>query len=315
MTHTRRSVLRFALRKMVARRVIAALAAVALLTNAPALYAQASSTRGSLYIVGGGPQPEALVREFVALAGGPGKARIVVFAMASASGETSGEEKAAQLREFGATARNVWITREQAMTDSVAALLADATGVWFGGGVQGRLADVLRGTPTERAIHARYAAGAVIGGTSAGAAVMSRVMITGDERRPGGVRPDSTMAWGTIERDNVVTQDGFALLPDAIVDQHFLRRKRYGRLLSLVIERAPHLGAGIDESTALVVQPDGTWVVRGASAVVVFDARRAVRDVSSTALQGSGVRTHVLTEGATFDPNTGRAVLGSKVPQ
>lgn len=275
----------------------------------------AAQTRGSLVIVGGGPQPDALVREFVALAGGPGKARIVVFAMASEEGETSGEEKAVQLREFGATARNVWITRPQAMTDSVARLLNDATGIWFGGGDQVRLADVLRGTPTERAIHARFAAGAVVGGTSAGAAVMSRVMITGDEKRPGGARRDSTLAWGTIERDNVVTQDGFALLPDVIVDQHFLRRKRYGRLLALVLEREPHLGAGIDESTALIVRPDGTWVVRGASAVVVFDARRATRDASSTLLQGSEVRTHVLTEGATFDPSTGQAVLGSKVPR
>lgn len=266
-------------------------------------------------IVGGGPQPESLVREFVTLAGGPGKARIVVFAMASASGEQSGEEKAVQLREFGAAARNVWIDRAQALTDSVAALLNDATGIWFGGGDQVRLAEVLRGTATERAIHARFASGAVVGGTSAGAAVMSRVMITGDERRPGGARADTTLAWVTIERDNVVTQEGFALLPDVIVDQHFLRRKRYGRLLALVLERAPHLGAGIDESTALIVQPDGKWVVRGASAVVIFDARAATRQTSDTLLQGSGIRTHVLTEGATFDPSTGIAVLGSRVPR
>lgn len=289
--------------------------AAAFTVIALAAIALPAQSRGSLVIVGGGPQPEALVREFVQLAGGPGKARIIVFAMASEEGATSGEEKAVQLREFGATARNVWITRQQAMTDSVARLLDGATGIWFGGGDQVRLADVLRGTPTERAIHARFAAGAVVGGTSAGAAVMSRVMITGDERRPGGARRDSTLAWGTIERDNVVTQEGFALLPDVIVDQHFLRRKRYGRLLALVLEREPHLGAGIDESTALIVRPDGTWHVRGASSVVVFDARRAARDASSTLLQGSDVRTHVLTEGATFDPSTGNAVLGSKVPR
>jgi cyanophycinase len=287
---------------------IKVLLTAALLTVAPlepALLAQ-----GTLYMVGGGPQPPELVQEFVDLAGGRGKARIVVFAMASASGLESGEEKAKDLRELGADARNVWVTREQAMTDSVAKLLDGATGIWFGGGDQVRLADVLRGTPTERAIHARYAAGAVIGGTSAGAAVMSAVMITGDERRPGGTRRDSTLAWGTLERDNVVTQDGFALLTNAIVDQHFFRRKRYGRLLALVIERAPHLGAGIDESTALVVGPDGKWRVRGASGVVIFDARQAVRDASSIALQAAGVRMHLLTDGATYDPGTGIAVPG-----
>lgn len=127
-------------------------------------------------------------------------------------------------------------------------------------------------------------------------------MLTGDERRPGGARPDSTLAWGTLEGDNVITAEGFALLTTAIVDQHFLRRKRYGRLLSLVIERAPHLGAGIDESTALVVGPDGRWRVRGASAVVIFDARRATRVGDAVQLQASDVRTHVLTDGERSTP-------------
>jgi cyanophycinase len=269
-----------------------------------------AQARGTLYIVGGGPQPPALVQEFVTLAGGAGKARIVVFAMASAEGRTSGEEKAADLRALGAEARNVWIGREQADADSVVRLLDGVTGVWFGGGDQGRLADVLRGTATERAIKARYAAGAVIGGTSAGAAVMSAVMITGDERHPGGTRPDSTLAWGTIARQNIVTAPGFALISEAIIDQHFLRRKRHNRLISLVLEREPHLGVGIDESTALVVRPDGTWAVRGASAVVVYDARRAERTAADAPVLGaSGVTMHVLPAGSTFDPRNGVARL------
>ncbi len=281
------------------------------LSLAASLPAQAP-TRGTLYIVGGGPQPDALVREFVDLAGGRGKARIIVFAMASEDGLAGGEEKAQDLRALGADARNVWVDRRQAMSDSVARLLDGATGVWFGGGDQVRLADILRGTPTERAIHARYAAGAVIGGTSAGAAVMSRVMLTGDEARPGGARPDTSLAWGTLERDNVLVADGFALLTNAIVDQHFLRRKRYGRLLSLVVQRAPHLGAGIDESTALEVRPDGTWRVRGASAVLIFDARRAGRNADARQIQATDVRTHVLTEGGTFDPVSGVATPGRR---
>src|SRR5687767_2959401 len=117
----------------------------------------AAQQRGTLYIVGGGPQPPELVREFVELSGGRGKARIVVFAMASASGATSGEEKAEQLRGLGAESRNVWITRSEAMTDSIASLVRGATAIWFGGGDQVRLADVIRGTPTERAIQEGYA--------------------------------------------------------------------------------------------------------------------------------------------------------------
>jgi len=267
--------------------------------------------QGPLYVVGGGPQPDALVREFVALAGGPGRARIVVMAMASASGATSGEEKAAQLRTFGATATNLWIDRAQADLDSIARLVDGATGIWFGGGLQRRLAGVLRGTKVAAAIAARHRAGAVIGGTSAGAAVLSTPMITGDERRRGGTRypSDSGDVFLTIDRDNVMTEPGLGLVGTVVIDQHFLRRKRHNRLLSLVLEGPVRLGAGIDESTALVIEGSGRWRVSGASAVVVYDARGAVAGPASAPLGGTGIVTHVLPAGSTFDPATGRATL------
>ena len=266
------------------------------------------AVRGTLQIVGGGRQPPALVQHFVQLAGGANRAKILVFAQASASGERSGEAKAADFRELGVQARNVWITREQADADSIVALVRDATGIWFGGGDQNRLARVLRGTRVEQAIRERYRDGAVVGGTSAGAAVLSAVMITGSERRPGGARRDTTQDWITIDRDNVVTDSGFALIPGAIVDQHFIRRRRHNRLISLVLEREPYLGVGIDESTALVVHPDGRWTVEGASVAVIYDARGANRTASGT-LGAADVRMHVLPAGSTFDPATGRATL------
>jgi cyanophycinase len=290
----------------VATRLALSLLAVTLLTTVVA------AQPGPLYVVGGGPQTDAMVREFVDLAGGPGRARIVVLAMASASGARSGEAKAADLRALGAAAQNVWVTREQADLDSVAALLADATGIWFGGGDQNRLARIVRGTALERAIRARHAAGAVVGGTSAGAAVLSAIMITGDERRRGGSRPtsDSSAVNITIDRDNVVTDAGFALIENAVIDQHFVRRRRHNRLLSLVLERAPHLGAGVDESTALVVERDGTWRVAGESVVVIYDARDAARSTPDAPVLGaSGVRMHVLPAGGRFDPATGTATM------
>src|SRR6185437_4559184 len=169
---------------------------------------------------------------------------------------------------------------------------------------------VLRGSRTAAAIHARYLAGAVIGGTSAGAAVMSRVMITGDERRPGGDRRDTTTAYMTIARGNIVTDTGFALIGDAVIDQHFLRRKRSNRLMSVVLEREPHLGAGIDESTALIVHPDGHWTVAGESAVSIYDARHStITPASAHVLGATNIRVHVLPAGSTFDPRTGEAHL------
>ncbi|MCC6242531.1 MAG: cyanophycinase [Gemmatimonadaceae bacterium] len=269
-----------------------------------------SNTRGTLFIVGGGTQPSALVDEFVQRAGGRGKAHIVVFAMASASGERSGEDKANDLRARGATARNIWITREQADLDSVVHLLDSATGVWFGGGDQNRLTKALLGSKVERAIHARYAAGAVVGGTSAGAAVLSTPMITGTELDRG---RDTTQDWTRIKRGTVQVDSGFSFLRDAIIDQHFLRRKRQNRLLSLVLATPPHLGAGIDEGTAIVVEPNGLWRIMGASSVLIVDAREARRTGGSAPVLGaSGVRMHLLPDGATFNPKTGAATLQSR---
>ncbi|HYD52954.1 MAG TPA: cyanophycinase [Gemmatimonadaceae bacterium] len=265
--------------------------------------------QGTLFVVGGGPQPESLVRRFVELAGGP-RARIVVMAMASAGGQRSGEEKAAQLRSMGAEARNLWFDKAVADEDSIVRAIGGATAIWLGGGDQSRLMAALRGSRSLAELQRVWRSnGVMVGGTSAGAAVLSTPMITGDERRPGGARRDTAQSFITIEGDNVVTADGMALLTDVIVDQHFVRRRRHNRLISLVIERPPHLGAGIDESTALLVHPDGTWSVEGVSVVVVYDARRAERRVTGQVLGAADVRMHVLTPGSTFDPRPGEARL------
>jgi cyanophycinase len=279
--------------------------------TALALGAPPAAAQGTLYIVGGGPQTPAMVQEFVDLAGGRGKARIVVMAMASAEGRTSGEEKAQQLRGLGATAVNLWIDRRQADQDSVVRLLDGATGIWFGGGLQTRLMGAIGGSRVADAIRARLAAGAVVGGTSAGAAVMSTPMITGDEKRRGGDRypSDSSQIFITIDRGNVETVPGLGLLTSVVIDQHFVRRKRHNRLLSLVLEGPVRLGAGIDESTALVIGPDGRWRVSGASTVVVYDARNATPGPAGAPLGGSGIITHVLPPGSRFDPATGKATL------
>ena len=272
---------------------------------------QTAAPRGTLFIVGGGPQPPALVKEFVDLAGGSGHAKIVVFAMASSDGKASGEEKAEDLRKLGATATNVFVDHTQANSDSVAHLLDGVTGIWFGGGDQVLLTKALAGTKTERAIHQRYQAGAVVGGTSAGAAVMSAVMITGDERHPGGVRPvkDSSESFMTIARDNLIMAPGFGLLTNAVVDQHFVRRKRHNRLVSVVLEQPLHLGVGIDESTALIVEPGGTWRVAGESVAIIYDARHAVITPSGSTLGATGITMQVLPAGSRYDPRSGRARL------
>jgi cyanophycinase len=268
--------------------------------------------RGTLLIVGGGPIPDPILERFVALAGGPGRARILLYPMASEY-EDAGVELAETFRKLGAQAQRRVLTREQADTDEAVGALAGVTGIWFGGGDQTRLTAALGGTRVEAAIAALYRGGAVVGGTSAGAAVMSTPMITGDEKLPGGSRPpakDSSDAFMTIARDNVVTAKGFALLPGAIVDQHFVRRRRHNRLLSLVLENPGLVGVGIDESTALEVGAGVPWRVIGESVAVVYDARHAaLTPAGAPALGASGVRLSVLPPGSRYELATGKATL------
>jgi cyanophycinase len=267
--------------------------------------------RGTLFIVGGGTQPPDLVKEFVTLAGGPGHSRIAILPMASEESAASGREKADELRGLGADAFVVDVTRQEAGADSVVKLINSATGIWFPGGDQVRLASHLRGSAALRAIHDRYRDGAVVGGTSAGAAVMSDSMLTGNQFFPGVTTAvDSGVSSRRIGRAIIEVVPGLGFLHDAIVDQHFITRQRENRLISVILERPSFIGVGIDEGTALRVYPDGHWQVLGASAAIVFDARNAsVTPVGSSRLGAAGIRVSVLPAGSTFDPVTGRATL------
>jgi cyanophycinase len=291
-----------------------ALVVVALLASAlpaSASSAQSAAPRGYLFIVGGGPQSATMVQRFVDLAGGK-KAKIVVFAMASSSGKESGEEKAEDLRKLGAEARSYFIDQNEANSDSMVKNMEGVTGVWFGGGDQVLLAKALLGTRVEKAIHARYEAGAVVGGTSAGAAVMANPMLTGEERHPGGVRPpsDSSEHFMTIARDNIELVPGFGMIKGVLIDQHFLRRRRHNRFISAVLDTPPHLGAAIDESTALIVHPDGHWTVMGESAVSVYDARHAAITPAGAPVLGEvGLILSVLPSGSSYYPATGKVEL------
>ena len=292
---------------------ISGLAAIGCAHAAPPAAATATATgRGSLLIVGGGPIPDALIERFVVLAGGRGRARILALPMASESAD-AGTEIVGDFRRLGAEADRLVLTRSEADTEAAARRIAGSTGIWFGGGDQARLMAVLEGTRTEAALRALYArGGGVLGGTSAGAAVMSTPMITGDERRPGGDRPpakDSSDAFITIARDDVVTAAGIDVVPGAIIDQHFVRRRRHNRLLSLVLEHPDLVGIGIDESTALEVPPEGPWRVLGASVAVVYDARGAKITSPGSTLGVSGMKLSVLPAGSTYDPATGAVTL------
>ncbi|HEX6588358.1 MAG TPA: cyanophycinase [Longimicrobiales bacterium] len=267
--------------------------------------------QGSLLIVGGGAQPPELVQRFVDLAGGAGRARIAVIPLASGASKESGDEKVAQfVDEYGADAFNFMPLRAEAEA-GIPRVLDGVTGVWFTGGDQERITDVLAGTRLLEQIRELYRRGAVIGGTSAGAAIMSDSMLTGNQ-----FDADTVGYFGdefpVIATRRMQIVPGLGFLSGAIVDQHFLARERHNRLLSVVLERPSLVGVGIDESTALEVRPDGSWKVLGLSQVIVYDARAANIVVTrGTQLGAAGIRVHLLPPGSVYDPATGAVTLAS----
>jgi cyanophycinase len=189
------------------------------------------------------------------LAGGP-KARLVVIPTASGSADELDAAKYVQAwRERGAAAVTVLHTRsrETANNHDFCQPLAEATGVWFGGGDQSKLTAAYRGTAVEAALHGLLRRGGVIGGTSAGAAVMSGPMIAG------GYIPAKL-------------EQGFGFLPGGIVDQHFLKRDRMNRLLDVLSKNPGWFGMGIDEGTAVIVEGRTLTVVGQSYAVACLAA-------------------------------------------
>ena len=266
--------------------------------NAPGAVA---ATKGHLVIIGGGNVPRPVLQQFIDLAGGATKAHIRVLPMACSDPAGSGESQVKEFESLGVTdVSALIINRERAAAPELLAELDKATGIFFTGGDQSRLATNLVDTPAQVRLIERYHQGAVIGGTSAGAAIMSALMITGEQR----LKPESADGFTSIQRDNVSTRAGLGFVTNAVIDQHFIARKRQNRLIGLVAEHPELLGVGIDESTALIVLPQGIFEVLGERSVMIFDARTAgpVKADAGENLSIRGVITHLLTNGDRFDP-------------
>ena len=260
-----------------------------------------AASKGHLFIIGGGDRTAEMMKTFIALAEGFRSGKIVILPMASSVPEEVGPEQILQFKNFGAeTVEFHILSREDALNPESIKLFEDIGGVFFTGGVQSRLADVLVDTPIHKMLIDFYEAGGIIGGTSAGAAVMSEIMITGDEKR----NIDEDHAFETIEADNIVTARGFGFIKTVIVDQHFVRRKRHNRLISLTTENPEILGVGIDESTAIVVNPDNTFDVIGDRSVIVYDfSRSAIEVFPDKGISAHAGMIHILRRGDKFDLN------------
>ena len=256
--------------------------------------------RGPLLIIGGAEDREGqkvILRRFVDLAGGH-NARIVIVGTATTVPGEVGPQYLDAFDDLGAAGAQFLSLsgRREANSPDAVEEIREATGVFFTGGDQSRIATILGGSKVEEALHERHrASDLVIGGTSAGAAMMSSTMILGG----GDLVPSMTA---------VRTGPGLGFVDGIVIDMHFAERGRLSRLLAAIALRPQELGIGIDEDTAL--QVDGSMLtVLGQGAVTVVDAGQGASVMAPSERQEgpialTGVLLHVLPSGYTFDLST-----------
>ncbi len=252
---------------------------------------------GQLVIIGGAEDKERechVLREFIRCAGGS-EARIAIMTVATELSKEVGEDYIRVFERLGVEDIRIidTVDREDAENTSFLKTLDKATGIFFTGGDQARITEILKNTEIDKALHRRYAEGVVVGGTSAGASMMSNTMIVEGEAE-------------THPRLEVVDLDeGMSFLPEAIVDQHFAQRGRLGRLLAALAAHPNLIGLGIDEDTAIIVK-DHQFKVVGSGACTVADLKEASYNnikerLKDEALALSGIKLHILPSGYGFD--------------
>jgi cyanophycinase len=257
------------------------------------------TTRGPLMAIGGAEDKKnqrRILDEFVRLAGGA-TARILVIPVASRTPLQTAGRYVDAFDALGADEVRVLeiANRAEANGPEVLEAIEEATAVFFTGGDQVRVTSLLGGTEVDEALHRRVREGMALGGTSAGAAMMSSTMIVG------GI-PETTLRIGMVKLG-----PGMEFLHGVIIDQHFEERGRLRRLLSAVAQYPHDIGVGIDEDTAIVVLGSEATII-GSGSVTIVDAGYLtytnLPDLDADAegiIALSGIRLHVLPAGYRFD--------------
>jgi cyanophycinase len=253
--------------------------------------------RGYIVPVGGAEDKVAgvqVLRRFLEVAGGK-DARIAVIPTASVLDDT-GARYEKLFKSLGARRADAlgYQTRADAERADWMELLESATGIFLTGGDQLRLSTILGGTPVAKTMRRQNARGVALGGTSAGAAILSEHMIAFGKE---GSTPHAGAA---------VLAPGFGMTNRVIIDQHFRQRDRLGRLLSALAYNPFAIGLGLDEDTAAFIDPTDKIEVVGSGAITIVDVSELTHSSMASARQGeplsmTGIQLHVLTAGGTFD--------------
>lgn len=266
--------------------------------------------RGWIVPIGGAEEKHhdpRILERFVDLCGGA-DADIVVIPTASQLADT-GERYEKIFAELGAGRVSAldFDTRRDTQESNRWGRIEEASGIFFTGGNQLRISTLLGGTPIAQLIRARNAQGVHVGGTSAGASILSEHMIAFGQEG------------GSPTAASVRLAPGLGLTNRFVIDQHFRQRDRLGRLLAALAYNPFAVGIGLDEDTAAFIRPDNTLEVEGSGAVTVVDAGELQFSSMDQASEDEpvcllGLKVHILVAGATFNLQTRRASAGSLGP-
>ena len=257
----------------------------------------AMAQKGSLFIIGGGTRSPELIQSLVKTANLTAKDYMVVLPMSSAEPEASYEAIKKQLtaasgNPIGCLNFDASKMQDKKWVDS----LAGAKLIFITGGDQTRFMKVVLNTPVYTAIHKAYQNGSTIAGTSAGAAVMSKYMITGKQLLDTVYKETFNKLWDK----NIEFSPGMGLLENTIIDQHFLKRNRYNRLISALGAHPDLVCVGIDESTAIIVHGKKATVA-GESQVIRLANPKELKKTDKGLLKFKQAEFGIFTEGDVID--------------
>ncbi|MFT5595424.1 MAG: cyanophycinase [Flammeovirgaceae bacterium] len=239
---------------------------------------------------------EGILYQVVSQAGGV-HAKIVVLPAASSIPEEVGQNYQKAFAKLGCTNVHVLqiLKRADAETKNAVEMISTANALMFSGGDQSKITRKIGGTEIHKIMASRYQNERfVIAGTSAGAMCMSQEMIRG------GNHIDS------FRKGTVILGKGMEFIPSLIIDSHFIRRGRFGRLTEAVACFPNLIGVGLGEDTGLIIRNDQEFEVIGSGMVIVFDARNVTHNNQSILQEGTpmtitNMTTHVLSNGDKFE--------------
>jgi cyanophycinase len=297
---------------------------------------------GSLVIIGGGLQPDNadIYNTFIRLGGGKENIRIAIIPAASFSPAKSGNGYKKDFMDYGVAGERIKVfpvaVKDDKSTEDVdeskwsgngsdeklAKEMLGYTAVFFVGGDQERYIQTLKtkegkDTALLASIRKVYERGGVLGGSSAGAAIMSDPMICGGN-------PLAALLNGSVFRkeacpgkegkNKVRLMQGLGFFPHGLAGQHFLKRGRMGRMIAALIDLKPFsMGVGVDEDTAAVYHSkSGTLEVAGRSGILMIDTRKAKAKRTEAGLEGVSVVLHYLEAGDRYHFETGAFTINPK---